>query len=97
MSRRTPPRLPKQFSNGHGNLLKKATKSEGGLEIIDPRGSLTLVQGQGRSGFVPSEMLERKTPTQEAKVTGIHLTQPAHLAPNYFNVRAAAESSGKSS
>ena len=48
--------------------LKKGDEvRSGGLEIIDPRGSLTLVHGQGRSGFVPSEMLERKTTTQEAK------------------------------
>lgn len=48
--------------------LKKGDEvRSGGLEIIDPRGSLTLVQGQGLSGFVPSEMLERRTPTQKAK------------------------------
>jgi hypothetical protein len=45
--------------------LKKGDQvRSGGIEIIDPRGSLTLVEGQGQSGFVPSEMLERKTPTQ---------------------------------
>jgi hypothetical protein len=59
------------FQNNSANSslvisLKKGDEvRSGGLEIIDPRGSLTLVEGQGQSGFVPSEMLERKSPTQE--------------------------------
>jgi hypothetical protein len=48
--------------------LKKGEKvRSGGIEIIDPRGAFTLVQGPGRSGFVPSELLERKTPTEDAQ------------------------------
>ena len=59
------------FQNNSANSslvisLKKGDEVRSrGLEIIDPRGSLTLVEGQGQSGFVPSEMLERKSPTQD--------------------------------
>jgi hypothetical protein len=60
-----------QSNSANSSMVTSLKKGDevrsGGLEIIDPRGSLTLVQGQGRSGFVPSEMLERKTPTQAAK------------------------------
>jgi hypothetical protein len=49
------------------SLKKGDAVRSGGLEIIDPRGSLSLVEGQGRSGFVPSEMLEQKVPTGETK------------------------------
>jgi hypothetical protein len=48
--------------------LKKGDEvRSGGLEIIDSRGAWTLVQKSGRSGFVPSEMLERDSPTKPAK------------------------------
>ena len=59
------------FQNNSANSslvisLKKGDEvRSGGIEIIDPRGSLTLVEGKGQSGFVPSELLERKSPTQE--------------------------------
>jgi hypothetical protein len=47
--------------------LKKGDQvKSGGLQIIDPRGSWTLVQGKGRSGFVPSELLEQQAPIEEA-------------------------------
>jgi hypothetical protein len=38
-----------------------------GIEIIDPRGSWTLIQGAGRSGFVSSESLERKISVEQAQ------------------------------
>jgi hypothetical protein len=48
--------------------LKKGDEvRSGGLEIIDPQGSWTLIQKSGRSGFVPSEMLQRESPTSQAK------------------------------
>lgn len=60
-----------QSNSANSSMVTSLKKGDevrsGGLEIIDPRGSLTLVKGQGRSGFVPSEMLERKTPTQKAQ------------------------------
>jgi hypothetical protein len=47
--------------------LKKGDKvRSGGLQIIDSQGTWTLVRGKGRSGFVPSELLEQNTPTEEA-------------------------------
>jgi hypothetical protein len=47
--------------------LKKGDEvRSGGLEILDSQAAWTLVQGRGRSGFVRSESLERKTATEEA-------------------------------
>jgi|SRR5689334_20759459 hypothetical protein len=60
-----------QSNSANSSIVTSLKKGDevrsGGLEIIDPRGSLTLLQGQGRSGFVPSETLERKSPTQKAQ------------------------------
>jgi len=47
--------------------LKKGDEVRVDLEIIDSQGSWSLIRGEGRSGFVPSEMLERKTSTRQAQ------------------------------
>jgi len=59
-------------SNSAGSAVVKSLKKgdevkSGGLQIIDSNGTWTLIQKSGRSGFVPSEMLERKSPTKQAQ------------------------------
>jgi hypothetical protein len=50
------------------SLKKGDNVRSGGLQIIDSQGKWTLVRRSGRFGFVPSELLERNTPTtQEAQ------------------------------
>jgi hypothetical protein len=60
-----------QSNSANSGLVTSLQKGDkvrsGGIEIIDPKGSLTLIQGAGRSGFVSSESLERKTPVEEAR------------------------------
>ena len=63
---------PVFHSNSADSALVKSLKKgdevrSGGLQIIDSQGSWTLIQKSGRSGFVPSEMLERKSPTEQAQ------------------------------
>src|SRR5262245_18097572 len=59
-----------QSNSADSALLKSRKKGDevrsGGLEIIDSRGAWTLIQKSGRSGFVPSEMLERDSRTNPA-------------------------------
>jgi hypothetical protein len=49
------------------SLQKGDEVKSGGIQIIDPNGSWTLVRGAGRSGFVPSESLEPKTSVEQAQ------------------------------
>jgi hypothetical protein len=60
-----------QSNSANSAMVKSLKKGDevrkGGLEIIDSHGSWTLIQKAGQSGFVPSEMLERKTPTKQAQ------------------------------
>jgi hypothetical protein len=49
------------------SLQKGDEVRSGGLEIIDSQAAWTLVRGRGRSGFVRSESLERKSPTEESR------------------------------
>ena len=63
---------PVFHSNSSGSAVVKSLKKgdevkSGGLQIIDSNGTWTLIQKSGRSGFVPSEMLERKSPTKQAQ------------------------------
>jgi len=60
-----------QSNSADSTLVKSLKKGDqvksGGIQIIDPRGSWTLIEKSGRSGFVPSEMLEQGSPTTQAK------------------------------
>jgi hypothetical protein len=60
-----------QSNSANSTLVTSLKKGDevrsGGLEIIDSQAAWTLVRGRGRSGFVRSESLERKTPTEEAR------------------------------
>jgi hypothetical protein len=60
-----------QSNSADSTLVKSLKKGDqvrsGGIEIIDSTGSWTLIQNSGRSGFVPSEMLERESPAKQAK------------------------------
>ncbi len=47
--------------------LNKGDEVRVELEIINSQGAWSLIRDAGRSGFVPSEMLERKTPTEQAQ------------------------------
>ncbi len=49
------------------SLKKGDSVRSGGLQIIDSQGTWTLVRGNGRFGFVPSELLARNTPAQDAQ------------------------------
>ena len=60
------------FQNNSANsalvtTLKKGDEVRVVLEIIDSQGAWTMIRGAGGSGFVRSEMLERKTPEKQAQ------------------------------
>ena len=60
-----------QSNSTNSSLVTSLNKGDevksGGLQILDSQGTWTLVRGQGRSGFVASESLERKTPSEQAQ------------------------------